>query len=186
MAVRIRVLTWRAPWAEEPGGIRAIGPQGVGHYWIDLSRNTRALSKRPLFFTVWKLEVRVPGKVRFLQACTWPASRLGSHGGERVLVSCPPFIRARLPSWDPTLMTARKPRRFPQGPTPHINTITISAKASTCGFRGDTYLNHSKKQVQNEKQAQLNLALSAHLQDLSILIRKNSIVYCFDFLFFSL
>ena len=81
-------------------------------------------------------------------------------------------------------MTARKPHRFPKVPSPNINTVTMSVKASTCGFRGGRYLNHSKKQVQNEKQAQLNLGLSVHLQDLSILIRNNSIVYCFDFLFF--
>ena len=51
---------------------------------------------------------------------------------------------------------------------------------------GDGHSNHNKKQVQNEEQALLNLGLSVHLEDLSILIRNNSIAYSFDFLFLSL
>ena len=26
-----RILGWRMPWAEEPGGLQSLGPQRVGH-----------------------------------------------------------------------------------------------------------------------------------------------------------
>ena len=31
MAAHSSVLTWRIPWAEEPGGLQSMGLQGVGH-----------------------------------------------------------------------------------------------------------------------------------------------------------
>ena len=31
MATHSRTLAWRIPWTEEPGGLRSIGSQRVGH-----------------------------------------------------------------------------------------------------------------------------------------------------------
>ena len=31
MAIHYSVLAWRIPWTEEPGGLQAMGSQGVGH-----------------------------------------------------------------------------------------------------------------------------------------------------------
>ena len=31
MAAHSSILAWRIPWSEEPGGLRSIGSQKVGH-----------------------------------------------------------------------------------------------------------------------------------------------------------
>ena len=31
MATHSRILAWKTPWAEEPGGIQSMGSQRVGH-----------------------------------------------------------------------------------------------------------------------------------------------------------
>ena len=31
MATHSRILAWRIPWTEEPGGLQPIGSQRVGH-----------------------------------------------------------------------------------------------------------------------------------------------------------
>ena len=31
MAIHSRILAWRIPWTEEPGGLQSMGSQGVGH-----------------------------------------------------------------------------------------------------------------------------------------------------------
>ena len=31
------ILTWRIPWTEEPGGLRSMGSQRVGHDWNDVT-----------------------------------------------------------------------------------------------------------------------------------------------------
>ena len=32
MATHSRILSWRIPWREKPGGLESIGSQRVGHY----------------------------------------------------------------------------------------------------------------------------------------------------------
>ena len=32
MATHSSILAWRIPWTEEPGGLRSVGLQRVGHY----------------------------------------------------------------------------------------------------------------------------------------------------------
>ena len=34
-----RILVWRIPWTEEPGGLQSTGSQRVGHDWSDLAGN---------------------------------------------------------------------------------------------------------------------------------------------------
>ena len=36
MATHSKVLAWRIPWTEEPGGLQSIGLQRVGHDWSNL------------------------------------------------------------------------------------------------------------------------------------------------------
>ena len=31
MATHSRILAWKIPWTEEPGGLHSMGPQRVGH-----------------------------------------------------------------------------------------------------------------------------------------------------------
>ena len=38
MATHSSILAWRIPWTEEPGGLRSVGLQRVGHDWRDLAR----------------------------------------------------------------------------------------------------------------------------------------------------
>ena len=37
MATHSSILAWRIPWTEEPGRLRSIGSQRVGHDWSDLT-----------------------------------------------------------------------------------------------------------------------------------------------------
>ena len=37
MATHSRILAWRIPWTEEPGGLQSMGSQRVGHDWSDLA-----------------------------------------------------------------------------------------------------------------------------------------------------
>ena len=37
MATHSRVLTWRSPWTEEPGGLQSMRSQRAGHGWGDLA-----------------------------------------------------------------------------------------------------------------------------------------------------
>ena len=34
MATYSRILAWRIPWTEEPGGLQSMGSQRVGHDWV--------------------------------------------------------------------------------------------------------------------------------------------------------
>ena len=34
MATHSSILAWKIPWAEEPGSLQPVGPQGVGHNWV--------------------------------------------------------------------------------------------------------------------------------------------------------
>ena len=43
-ATHSRILVWRSPWIEEPGGLQSRGLQRVGRCWSDLAR-TRAVQK---------------------------------------------------------------------------------------------------------------------------------------------
>ena len=37
MATHSRILAWRIPWAEEPGGLQSMGLQRVWHNWSTLA-----------------------------------------------------------------------------------------------------------------------------------------------------
>ena len=37
MAIHSRILAWRIPWTEEPGGLQFMGLQKVRHDWSDLA-----------------------------------------------------------------------------------------------------------------------------------------------------
>ena len=34
MAAHSRILAWRIPWTEEPGGLQSMGSQRVRHDWV--------------------------------------------------------------------------------------------------------------------------------------------------------
>ena len=41
MATHSRILDWRIPWTEEPGGLQSMGSQKVRHEWRDLAHMQR-------------------------------------------------------------------------------------------------------------------------------------------------
>ena len=40
MATHPRILAWRIPWKEEPGGLQCTGLQRVGHDWVQAQAST--------------------------------------------------------------------------------------------------------------------------------------------------
>ena len=38
MATHSNILAWRIPWTEEPGGLKPMGSQRIGHNGSDLAR----------------------------------------------------------------------------------------------------------------------------------------------------
>ena len=48
MATHSKILAWRIPWTEEPGGLWYIGLQRVGHNWSNLARMHIWCFPRPL------------------------------------------------------------------------------------------------------------------------------------------
>ena len=47
MATHSRMLAWRIPWSEKPGGLQSIGPQTVGHDWSNLAHTRVLFTKLP-------------------------------------------------------------------------------------------------------------------------------------------
>ena len=45
MATHSSILAWRIPWTEEPGGLRSVALQRVGHDWA-----TNTDTEVPYFF----------------------------------------------------------------------------------------------------------------------------------------
>ena len=45
MAAHSRILAWRIPWTEEPGGLQSIGSQRVGHDYSNLTHIHANLQK---------------------------------------------------------------------------------------------------------------------------------------------
>ena len=43
MAPWFSILAWKIPWAEEPGGLQCMGPQGAEHDWAELRHLTTKL-----------------------------------------------------------------------------------------------------------------------------------------------
>ena len=41
MAIHSRILAWRIPWTEEPGGLQSIGLHRIGHDCRDLAHAHR-------------------------------------------------------------------------------------------------------------------------------------------------
>ena len=41
MATHSSILSWRIPWAEEPGGLQSVGSQRVGHDCVTNTTTTR-------------------------------------------------------------------------------------------------------------------------------------------------
>ena len=50
-----RILAWRSPWTEEPGGLQSMGSQRVRHDWRDLAHthSTVILENRELLVLYW-------------------------------------------------------------------------------------------------------------------------------------
>ena len=57
MATYSRILAWRLPWTEEPGGLQSIGLQRGGHDGSDLAH------MQPLVFKTWNWKWQGEGEV---------------------------------------------------------------------------------------------------------------------------
>ena len=54
MATHSSVLTWRIPWAEEPGRLQSMESQRVGHDWAHTQRNNPNFIETVMdFFLFW-------------------------------------------------------------------------------------------------------------------------------------
>ena len=60
MATHFRILAWKIPWAENPGGLQSMGLQRVGHDWTLSTAivflwllSTRRIESRLLISPIW-------------------------------------------------------------------------------------------------------------------------------------
>ena len=56
MVTHSRILAWRIPWTEEPGGLPSMGSHRVGHEWSDLAAAAANLTFKD--FSVYDVAVR--------------------------------------------------------------------------------------------------------------------------------
>jgi len=57
MAAHSRILPWRIPWTEEPGGLQSVGSQRVGHDWVTNTSFVNSKEQSPFahFADTWTL-----------------------------------------------------------------------------------------------------------------------------------
>ena len=60
MATYSRILTWRIPWTEEPGGLRSTRSKRVGHNWVT-NRHLGGLHSGDLKYMQYKLYLSKSG-----------------------------------------------------------------------------------------------------------------------------
>ena len=53
MATHSRILAWKIPWTEGPGGLQSMGSQRVGHNWVTNTKDESSGNKR--LNTCWHL-----------------------------------------------------------------------------------------------------------------------------------
>ena len=74
MATHSRILAWRIPWTEEPGGLQSIGSQRGRHDWVSTHTHVRNI-KDDLTFRVgliWEYRVVFQNMIKFYYANNWP------------------------------------------------------------------------------------------------------------------
>ena len=99
MATHSSILAWRAPWTEEPGGLRSMGSQRVRHDWASNTFTEKAtVRENPFISWAWVGRKRLgttwdtggPGDSKGRRSHPWRAGGLG-HGhrgsGQRLQVS---------------------------------------------------------------------------------------------------
>ena len=91
MATHSNVLAWRIPWTVEPGGLKSVDSQRVGHNWTDLIHthththtHTRVSISPSSLFSLWMLVY--PG-LHFGASCLCLHIILEITYGMRVLIS---------------------------------------------------------------------------------------------------
>ena len=95
MAILSSILTWRTPWTEEPGGLRSMGSQRVGHDWVT---NTTHLELSLIYLGFRKLLVKHPSFNHPWWSKLWPNSQKRKNkktGGRWTMgfLVAPPFLR---------------------------------------------------------------------------------------------
>ena len=61
MATHSRILAWKIPWTEGPGGLQSMGSQRVGHNWVTNTKDESSGNKTehlltPIFMLLAKIE----------------------------------------------------------------------------------------------------------------------------------
>ena len=70
MATHSSTLTWKIPWAEEPGGLQSMGSQRVGHDWSNLAAAAAAQGQgRLIWFGSWRRRI-FSGKLKMRWSST--------------------------------------------------------------------------------------------------------------------
>ena len=71
MATRSNTISWKIPWAEEPGRLQSMGSLRVGHDWSDLAAAAAAASRVRLFVTPWMVAHQAPLSLEFSRQEYW-------------------------------------------------------------------------------------------------------------------
>ena len=85
MATHSRILAWRIPWTEEPGGLWSTGSQRVGHdWWLSTHAKIRRGDSESLMWGIWAYgdprkiggwqRMRWLDGITDLKTCVWASS----------------------------------------------------------------------------------------------------------------
>ena len=83
MATHSRILAWRIPWTEEPGGLQSIGSRRVRHGWAELV-TLSLLVFRPPPGRTYRLWIPLEGTLR----SAFNQGFLGQGDGDLMISSC--------------------------------------------------------------------------------------------------
>ena len=61
VTIHSRILAWRIPWTEEPGGLQSMGSQRVGHDWAT-NTFTKSQSTHCLNSGLWEWRKNLPNQ----------------------------------------------------------------------------------------------------------------------------
>ena len=92
LATHSRILAWKIPWTEEPGGLWCIGLHRIRHYWSDLALALLTGCGCGCFVGIWPVRGGDRNLRRLIQL--WTAQTPDHNARHRALIQSP-----LLPSW---------------------------------------------------------------------------------------
>ena len=111
MASHSSTLAWRIPRTEEPGRLKSMLSQRVGHNWVTEHMCTHTYER--LFVTPWTVAYQAPPSVGFSRQEYWIGLPFPSPGD---------LPHPGIELWSPTLQADALPSE-PPGKTPHRSEV---------------------------------------------------------------